>query len=115
MSFNLFSDIVDLKYDLILLSVENDLSHLAVLTEIVSEICNNSNRHGKVSLSGTSSVTTSLIRYYIDIIYIIYYYIILLYIIIIYIIYYILYILYIIIYIILYRYYILSHVAIGEW
>ena len=55
MSFNLFSDIVDLKYDLILLSVENDLSHLAVLTEIVSEICNNSNRHGKASLSGTSS------------------------------------------------------------
>ena len=102
MSFNLFSDIVDLKYDLILLSVENDLSHLAVLTEIVSEICNNSNRHGKASLSGTSSVTTSLIRYYIDIIY---YYIILLYIIIIF-----------IIYIILYRYYILSHVAaIGEW
>ena len=83
MSFNLFSDIVDLKYDLILLSVENDLSHLAVLTEIVSEICNNSNRHGKASLSGTSSVTTSLIRYYIDII--------LLYIIIIYIIYYIIY------------------------
>ena len=101
MSFNLFSDIVDLKYDLILLNVENDLSHLAVLTEIVCEICINSNRHGKASLSGTSSVTTSLIRYYIDIIYIIYYYIILLYIIIIYISY-ILYIIYIIYYYIYY-------------
>ena len=60
MLFNLFSDIVNLKYDLILLSVEKDLSHLAVLAEFVSEICNNSNRHGKASLSCTSSVTTSL-------------------------------------------------------
>ena len=54
------SDIVERRYDLMRFSAENDRSHSAVLTTIVSASCSNLTRFGKADFSGAISRSTSL-------------------------------------------------------